>query len=607
MRFVLNPRLDSCQLNAVNTVAQLQNNEVVKLMAVAGSGKTTTLIESVKELINQNKLELNNNIILQFNKNIAEETQEKIVANKLNSFIQSKTVHSIFFKASNEINKFFSKLRVRINSENFKATELTLRYVNEYCTKYNIDAEQKESAFNINDMSRLFDLIRLFAITDFDNSLEEINFIIDRYSLQLSEVALNTVLLMLNESYPKNYKDMKVFTEGKYNYQFWNGKTNIKTFSLNKNNNEPYMFIDFTDMLYLPFRYYSKLNDLIPNFEYIFIDEAQDLSKLDYCLVNLLKQNDSKLIFVGDQLQAINMFKGAVPELFNNLQANYYCELNYNYRSGKNIIEYVSQNTVCNNIKAGLNIEGIINPDYLTNNTEHDNKLDALISEIKSFSENKDSSETYLLLSEKNESLVNIYVGLLKANVKDISLKGLNDLLNVFNDLMKFENSKLNIQPIQDTDTIDKVLNTIQIKLNFQKKNLKDRFNFESENEFKKDSDYLNYSTLLYMVKELNTINEYKDKKALTLHLTKILNSYDKNNNLSKVNIMTVHKAKGLESDIVTIVNSTFEPKTFINKKTGKEIVPPNWMIEQMSNLKYVAYTRAKKELNILRIEELEK
>jgi superfamily I DNA/RNA helicase len=288
--------------------------------------------------------------------------------------------------------------------------------------------------------------------------------------------------------------------------------------------------------------------------------------------------------------------------LYKDLATEYNCELNYNYRSGSDIIKFVSENTICNNIVSGLNTQGIINTDYLNDNTEHDNKIDTFVSELKTLSENKEVSEKHLILSEKNDVLINIYIKLLKSNVKDISLKGLNDLLPIFKEVMKFENSKLNIKAIEDNDSIDKVLNTIQTKLNFQRKNLKDRFNFESENEYNKDSEYLNYSTLLYMVKELYSINEYKNKKELELHLNKILNSYD-TNKLSKINIMTVHKAKGLESDIVTIVNSSFQPKTFINKKTGKEVAPPLWMLEQMDNLKYVAYTRAKKQLNIIEVE----
>lgn len=606
MKFKLKSNLDQLQLNAVQTIAQLENNQVAKLLAVAGSGKTTTLIESVKELINQNKLQLNSNIILQFNKNIATETQAKIQFNKLNNHIESKTVHSVFYWSSQEIQKFFAKLDVKINSENFKATSLVNMYVNTYCKQYDIDVEQRLSLFAVNDMSRLFDLVRLFAITNFDNSIEEINSIIERYTLNISSVALQLLLQLLNDSYPTNFKDMKVFNEGSFYYNFYSrkDKKNVKAFCQNKNNTESYMFIDFTDMLYLPFKYYSKVKDKINTYEYIFVDEAQDLSKLDYALIQLIKQDNSKLIYVGDHLQAINMFKGALPELYKDLVTEYNCELNYNYRSGSDIIKFVSENTICNNIVSGLNTQGIINTDYLNDNTEHDNKIDAFVSELKTFSENKEVSEKHLILSEKNDVLINIYIKLLKSNVKDISLKGLNDLLPIFKEVMKFENSKLNIKAIEDNDSIDKVLNTIQTKLNFQRKNLKDRFNFESENEYNKDTEYLNYSTLLYMVSELNTINEYKDKEALEVHLSKILNSYDTGKLTNKINIMTVHKAKGLESETVTIVNSTFQPKTFINKKTGKEIVPPQWMIEQMNNLKYVAYTRAINKLNILSIPE---
>ena len=56
--------------------------------------------------------------------------------------------------------------------------------------------------------------------------------------------------------------------------------------------------------------------------------------------------------------------------------------------------------------------------------------------------------------------------------------------------------------------------------------------------------------------------------------------------------LCTIHKSKGLESDVVYILNENLIPSRFA---TSKE------QLIQEKNLKYVARTRAKKELYFLK------
>jgi DNA helicase-4 len=79
--------------------------------------------------------------------------------------------------------------------------------------------------------------------------------------------------------------------------------------------------------------------------EYIFVDEAQDLSPNYLLLLDSLKKllPQSKLMFVGDDWQAINRFAGANVDLFIDLKAHYNGASGYaiknNYRSRKGIVE----------------------------------------------------------------------------------------------------------------------------------------------------------------------------------------------------------------------------------------------------------------------------
>ena len=69
---------------------------------------------------------------------------------------------------------------------------------------------------------------------------------------------------------------------------------------------------DYTDMLVM-----AKNTDLeVPELDYLFIDEAQDLSSLQWILVNKLASKAEHIIIAGDDKQAVNSFSGADVDTF---------------------------------------------------------------------------------------------------------------------------------------------------------------------------------------------------------------------------------------------------------------------------------------------------
>ncbi len=72
---------------------------------------------------------------------------------------------------------------------------------------------------------------------------------------------------------------------------------------------------DFTDML----EYFIKY-DLSPKFEVLFIDEAQDLSPIQWEMVRLLEKNSKECYIAGDDDQAIFRYAGADVQQFVNLE-----------------------------------------------------------------------------------------------------------------------------------------------------------------------------------------------------------------------------------------------------------------------------------------------
>lgn len=69
---------------------------------------------------------------------------------------------------------------------------------------------------------------------------------------------------------------------------------------------------DYTDMLFM----ITQTEIEVPELDYLFIDEAQDLSSLQWYLVNKLAEKAGKIIVAGDDKQSINDFAGADVDTF---------------------------------------------------------------------------------------------------------------------------------------------------------------------------------------------------------------------------------------------------------------------------------------------------
>lgn len=105
--------------------------------------------------------------------------------------------------------------------------------------------------------------------------------------------------------------------------------------------------IDFDDMLLLCYELLTARQDILAmwqkRYEYILIDEFQDINRVQYDIIRLLALPQNNLFIVGDDDQSIYRFRGAKPELMLNFPKDYPdCRqvlLNINYRSAADIVE----------------------------------------------------------------------------------------------------------------------------------------------------------------------------------------------------------------------------------------------------------------------------
>lgn len=122
--------------------------------------------------------------------------------------------------------------------------------------------------------------------------------------------------------------------------------------------------IDFDDMQMLV--YYlcvvqknQAVLDFCHQWEYFFIDEFQDISKIQFEILRSWVQDPNKLIVIGDDDQCIYQWRGANPNIILNICGYYDIQkfvLSTNYRCGGNIVEHASVGIKNNDKRAEKNM-----------------------------------------------------------------------------------------------------------------------------------------------------------------------------------------------------------------------------------------------------------
>ena len=105
--------------------------------------------------------------------------------------------------------------------------------------------------------------------------------------------------------------------------------------------------IDFEDMLCYTYELLAARKDILAawqgKFQYILIDEFQDINKIQYDTIRLLAAPENNLFIVGDDDQSIYGFRGSKPDIMLNFGKDYKDAkrvlLDVNYRSEPEIVK----------------------------------------------------------------------------------------------------------------------------------------------------------------------------------------------------------------------------------------------------------------------------
>lgn len=296
------------QQNFFDFITNENKNAVIS--AVAGAGKTTTLLKAI-ELIPEDK----NILFMAFNKSIAKELTERVPKS---SNINVKTVHGYGYNLIIE--------NFNVNIDNFKYNKLIYEIVTnntEGLKKYNLDSKLKTY---VKTIYNIIQNIEEFNIREYNRSVTEL---CNLGRLNLIDITnKNNGIKMLNKIASKHVIN-NIDNESTVAWYLINIGASITS------------SIDFTDMIYFPIIY--ALQSI--KYDYVLIDECQDLSTAQRTLMlNSLKQETGRFFAVGDEKQNIYSFVGADSESYRklcNLPNTVQFPLSVTYRCQPSIVNMV--------------------------------------------------------------------------------------------------------------------------------------------------------------------------------------------------------------------------------------------------------------------------
>ena len=456
--------------------------------AVAGSGKTTTVIASLDYIPEHYSI-----CMTAFNKSIAQELTERVP-----DYVQVMTLNGMGFRAYLKIHrsvKIDAKKTQKIvnnliGSMDFEIIQAVTKLV-ALAKNHGISPLLARPGLMLNDYSSWAGLIDHYAL---DVTKEDRRFVIEQ--------AKEALLLSVQS-------------------------TGI---------------IDFDDQLYMP----VLLRAPFQQFDFLFVDEAQDVSPIQREMLKRSLALNGRLIAVGDPRQAIYGFRGADSNSMNNIAKEFSAQtfpLSISYRCPKSVVAYAQQ--IVNHIESA------------------DTAPDGTVMSLKYFSEDIFYSDD-MIVCRNTAPLISLAFSLIGKHVacqvigRDIG-QGMIALIKK----LKSKSIKMLIEKLE----------AWRIR--------------EIEKALARDDDD-KIDSITDKAESIQVFIDHGDPKSIDDLIGQI--SYMLSDTKRQVlTLCTVHKAKGLEADTVYVLNPGLMPAPWASKRM--------WQQEQERNLQYVAFTRAKSKL----------
>ena len=565
------------------------------VLAGPGSGKTFVITHRIKYLIEGSGINPAHILVVTFSRAAAKEMKDRFEKLQGKSHVTFGTFHSVFFS--------ILKTAYGFSAEQIASDELRYTLIKELIKKNEIVNE------DINTLS--------------GNLLNEIA-LIKQDNINIKNYYSNSIA---SDTFKKLYKEYEAELETR-----------------NK--------LDFEDMLSLTYELLSERKDILTavqnRYQYILVDEFQDINFLQYNIIKLMAGKKQNITVVGDDDQSIYRFRGARPEImlgferdFRNVSKVF---LDINFRSTTQIVDASTKLISFNSKRFPKTFKANNGSGAPVSVIEFKNpfaEVNSIIKDIKEYIKAEQDINNIAVLYRTNLSPRLLIERMMKNNIpftirdsipnlfehwvsKDIisyiklaiNLGNKNDLLRISNKPNRYisrdslSSSKANIETLFDyyDDKSYMIKRIIELREHLRTiKNLKpatalryirnvvgyDEYIEEycDMNGIESDDCYTVLGDLENSASEFNTFSDWfvhmEEYKEELIEARKKSNEDD-----IGVRLMTFHSSKGLEFDIVYIIDVNEGSVPYKKAKGADEI-------EEERRMFYVAMTRARHKLFI--------
>lgn len=592
-------------LNHAQTEAVAHNKGPCMVLAGPGSGKTLTITKRIEYLIMKHKVRPEEILVITFTKYAAWEMKNRTrsICGPSSYAVTFGTFHGIYYG--------ILKWAYRLNQSNLLADEEKYRILREILP--GIDWDQEPEADEEKDY------------------LQEL-------AIEIGNVKNNCMDI-------EEYEPVKYTTE-KFR----------KLYRTYEETKKKYRKIDFEDMLIQCRDLFMKRPDILKKwqekFQYILVDEFQDVNQAQYDVVRMLAAPQDNLFVVGDDDQSVYGFRGAKPGIMKEFMKDYpkarQILLDVNYRSSGYIVKGALRVIGNNKIRFEKKIEAFRKPDETVHVQEVKDSVqeaEYVLERIREYREkgvsytemavlyrtNVDARAMSELMTEyqipfvMKEHLNNIYehfialdmISYLRLSQGEYDRKYFLQIANRPNRYLTRESMKTGNVSYESLRRYyrdkDWMVDRID-QLEWDMKMICDKTPYAAIQYIRKRMGYdeflkeyaayrkISSEDLFAVLEEIwQNSKGYGTIKEWFEHIEsygKMLKEQNKKNGEKEgVNLMTMHAAKGLEFDTVFVIEAN-EGSCPYKKATADE------EIEEERRLFYVAMTRAKRKLVISYVKE---
>jgi len=592
-------------LNHAQTEAVAHNKGPCMVLAGPGSGKTLTIAKRIEYLIMKHKVRPEEILVITFTKYAAWEMKNRTrsICGPSSYAVTFGTFHGIYYG--------ILKWAYRLNQSNLLSDEEKYRILREILP--GIDWDQEPEADEEKDY------------------LQEL-------AIEIGNVKNNCMDI-------EEYEPVKYTTE-KFR----------KLYRTYEETKKKYRKIDFEDMLIQCRDLFMKRPDILKKwqekFQYILVDEFQDVNQAQYDVVRMLAAPQDNLFVVGDDDQSVYGFRGAKPGIMMEFMKDYpkarQILLDVNYRSSGYIVKGALRVIGNNKIRFEKKIEAFRKPDETVHVQEVKDPVqeaEYVLERIREYREkgvsytemavlyrtNVDARAMSELMTEyqipfvMKEHLNNIYehfialdmISYLRLSQGEYDRKYFLQIANRPNRYLTRESMKTGNVSYESLRRYyrdkDWMVDRID-QLEWDMKMICDKTPYAAIQYIRKRMGYdeflkeyaayrkISSEDLFALLEEIwQNSKGYGTIKEWFEHIEsygKMLKEQNKKNGEKEgVNLMTMHAAKGLEFDTVFVIEAN-EGICPYKKATADE------EIEEERRLFYVAMTRAKRKLVISYVKE---